>query len=125
MESYTGMNYICVCHVYKLNTILLRAMKNREDTEMVISSKSCYTNLNTKGQHCTLHVLDNKCCSAVKEYITSEDTNLQFDQNKEEEREEPGSIEEIMEGVSNAVHRANTDRQAAQYPPNQANSGPK
>jgi hypothetical protein len=77
IESYTGMNYIFVCYVYKLNTILLRAMKNREDTEMVIAFKSCYTELNTEGHHPTSHVLDNECSRAVKEYITSEDTDLQ------------------------------------------------
>ena len=33
IESYTGMNYICVCYIYKQNTILLRLMRNWEDTE--------------------------------------------------------------------------------------------
>jgi len=78
IESYTGMNYIFVCYVYKLNTILLRTMKNREDKEMVTAFKSCYNELTTKGHYPTLHVLDNECSSAVKEYITSERTDIQF-----------------------------------------------
>ena len=66
IESYTDMNYIFVCYVYKLNTILLRTMKNREDEEMVSAFKSCYKELNEKGHHPTLHVLDNECSRAVK-----------------------------------------------------------
>ena len=61
IESYTGMNHIFVCHVYKLNTILLRIMKNREDEEMRSAFKYCYDELNSKGHHPTLHVLDNEC----------------------------------------------------------------
>ena len=78
IESYTGMNYIFVCYIYKLNTILLRTMKNREDEEMVSAFKSCYKELNDKGHHPTLHVLDNECSRAVKEFISSERTDLQF-----------------------------------------------
>ena len=78
IESYTCMDFMFACYVYKLNTILLRAMKSREDTEMVIAFKSCYTKLNVKGHHPTLHVLDNECSRAVKGYITSVKTDLQF-----------------------------------------------
>ena len=72
------MNYIFVCYVYKLNTILLRTMKNREDNGMVSACKSCCNKLNAKGHHPTLHVLDNKCSGAVKEYLTSEHTYLPY-----------------------------------------------
>ena len=61
IESYTGMNFIFACYVYKLNMILLNTMKNREDEEMVLAFKSCYKELNDKGHHPTLHVLDNEC----------------------------------------------------------------
>ena len=53
-------------------------MKNRGDTEMIIAFKSCYTPLNMKRHHPTLYVLNNECSCAVKEYIISKDTNLQF-----------------------------------------------
>ena len=47
IESYTGMDYIIVYYVYKLNTVLLRTMKNREVVEMISAFKSCYKlNLN-------------------------------------------------------------------------------
>ena len=35
IELYTGMNYIVVCYDYKLNTILLRTMRNIEGKEIV------------------------------------------------------------------------------------------
>ena len=35
IKSYKGMNYIFVVYVYKLNAILLRSMKSREDARMV------------------------------------------------------------------------------------------
>ena len=76
IESYTGIKYMFEYYVYKFNTILLRAMKNREDTEMVIAFKSCCSKLNIKGHHPTLYVLDNECSRTVKEYITSEKTDL-------------------------------------------------
>ena len=39
VESYDGMNYIFVAYVYKLNAILLRSMKTREDVNMVTTFK--------------------------------------------------------------------------------------
>ena len=65
VESYTGMNYIFVRYVYKLNTILLCTTKNREDEEMISAFKSCYNKLNSKCHHPTLHVLNNACSQAV------------------------------------------------------------
>lgn len=41
IELYTGMNYIYVCCVYKLNMILLHLTKIWEDTEMTIAFKRC------------------------------------------------------------------------------------
>ena len=60
-ESYTGIYYIFVYYVYKLNTLLLRTMKNREDKEMISALKPCYDKLNSKGHHPILHVFDNEC----------------------------------------------------------------
>jgi hypothetical protein len=66
VESYTGMNYIFVCYVYKLKTILVRTMKDRENEDMITAFKICHDELNSKGHHPTLHVLDNECSRAVK-----------------------------------------------------------
>ena len=51
-------------------------MKIREDTEIVVLFNRCYNELHVKGHHPTLYVLDNECSGAVKEYITSENTDL-------------------------------------------------
>ena len=71
-------NYICVFYVYKLNTILLRTMKSRHDAEMAEAFKICYDELNAKGHHPTLRVLDNECSRAVKEYVASQRTEVQI-----------------------------------------------
>ena len=72
------MNCIFVCYAYKSNIILLRAMRNREDTQLVMASKSCYTKSNTKGNHPMLQLVDNACFQKGTVYITSEDINLKF-----------------------------------------------
>ena len=69
IESYTGMNYIFVCYIYKLNAILLRPMKSRKEAEMIRAFESYYNELNVKGHHPTLHILDNECSLAVKQYL--------------------------------------------------------
>ena len=74
IESYTGMNYVFVCYVYRLNTILLRTMKSRHDEQMVEAFKSCYDELNAKGHHPTLHVLGNECSRAVRDYVAKQRT---------------------------------------------------
>ena len=61
IESYAGMNYIFVCYVYKLNTILLRTMKSRETSHMLQAFESIYEELEEKGHKPTLHVLVNEC----------------------------------------------------------------
>ena len=78
IESYTGMNYIFVCYIYKLNAILLRPMKSRKEAEMIKAFESCYDELNAKGHHPTLHVLDNECSLAVKQYLQRQRTDIQF-----------------------------------------------
>jgi hypothetical protein len=66
----TGIEYMCVCYVYKLGTMLLRTMKNREDTKL--------HELTDKEHHPTIHVLDNECSHTVKYYIVSERTDIYF-----------------------------------------------
>ena len=72
VESYDGMNYIFVPYTYKLNVVLLRSMKTREDASMVTTFQSVYVELEEKGHKPTLHVLDNKCSHAVKNYVVSQ-----------------------------------------------------
>ena len=60
IQPYEGMNYIFVAYVYKLNAILLRSMKSREDASMVEAFTSVYTKLETAGHKPKLHVIDNE-----------------------------------------------------------------
>ena len=68
IKSCTGANHIVVFHVYTLNTTVLHTVKNREGEEMVIAFKSCCSELNAKGHHPTLNVLNNKCFRTVTYY---------------------------------------------------------
>ena len=53
IQSYTGMNYIFVCYVYKLNTVLLRTIKSRKTKDMLQAFESIYDELkeNATSQH--------------------------------------------------------------------------
>ena len=66
IESYTGMHYICVCYVYKLNAILLQTMESRENLSMVEVFESIYDNLEGKGHEPTVQVLNNECYHVVE-----------------------------------------------------------
>jgi hypothetical protein len=61
IKAYTGMDYMFVYYVYKLNTILLYRTKDRKDEELVTMSKGCYDKLNdARGHPSALSVVDNK-----------------------------------------------------------------
>ena len=53
-------------------------MKSRKDEDMVATFKNIYDELKAKGHEPSLHVLDNECSKAVKNYITSEETRIQL-----------------------------------------------
>ena len=57
---------------------MVRTMKSRKDEDMVTMSKEVYGELKTKGHQPKLHVLDNECSKAVKNYIVTEKTNIQL-----------------------------------------------
>ena len=78
IESYRGMNYFFVAYIYKCNYILIRPMKSRKDEDMVRTFQMVYDELEAKGHRPALHVLDNECSRAVKNYITSQQTNIQL-----------------------------------------------
>ena len=72
------MNYLFVAYIYKCNYIIVRTMKSRKDKEMVRTFQDIYSEVKAKGHKPALHVLDNECSKAVRQYITSEDTNIQL-----------------------------------------------
>ena len=78
VQVYLGMQYIFVVYIYSKNTILMQAMPNRTNVSMVNVSKDIYKILKTRGWQPKLHVLDNKCLNAVKNYIPEENVSIQI-----------------------------------------------
>ena len=74
VRSFEGMSYIFVAYVYKLNAIMLRPMKSREDDSMVQAFTSIYSELEAAGHKPKLHVLDNECSRAVQNFLISQGT---------------------------------------------------
>ena len=72
------MQYIFVAYAYKINAILMRGMKSRSDACMVEVFKDIYEYLKTRGLNPKLHVLDNECSKAVKNYIRTENAEIQL-----------------------------------------------
>ena len=71
------MNYIFVAYVYKLNAILLRSMKSREDASMVEAFTIIYTKLEEAGHNPKIHVLDNEFSRAVQNFLIKKGTAIQ------------------------------------------------
>ena len=71
------MNYIFVAYVYKLNTILLRSMKSREDASMVEAFTSIYTELEASGHKPKLHVFNNEFSRLVQNFLIKKGTARQ------------------------------------------------
>ena len=59
VQSYEGMCYIVVAYDYKLDYIMLRAMKSRENAIMITAFKSIYSKLEGTGHKLKLNILDN------------------------------------------------------------------
>ena len=78
IESYAGMKYFFVAYIYKYNYIVIGPMKSRKDGNMVATFQDVYSNLKARGYEPSLHVFDNECSKAVKNYITSEETSIQL-----------------------------------------------
>jgi hypothetical protein len=74
VRSFDGMSYMFVAHVYKLNAILVRPMKSREDGSMIAAFTSIHSDPEAIRHTPTLHVLDNECSHAVHNFLKSKDT---------------------------------------------------
>ena len=99
IQSYEGMDYIFVAYVYKLNAILLRSMKSREDASMVEAFTSVYTKLETAGHTPKLHVLDNECSRAVQKFLIRK-----------------GTARQNVEAHNHIVNAAEPEVKTAKYP---------
>ena len=70
--SYSGMNYIFVAYVYKINAILVLPMATRCDTTMIDTFKEIYEYLKVRNLAPKLHILNNECSKAVQKYVKAE-----------------------------------------------------
>ena len=64
--------------MYDLNAISVHPMKSRDSGDMEAAFKNIYEYLISKKHKPKLHIMDNECSTAVKEYIVSIYTTIQF-----------------------------------------------
>ncbi len=72
------MQYIFVAYVYDFNAIIVRAMPTRTNAAMITAFKEVITVIRTRGYRLALNVMDNKCSTAVEQYIRLEKINFQL-----------------------------------------------
>ena len=77
VQSYKGMQYLCVACFYKINTVLVRPMKLQADPVMVTSFTSVYHNLAAMGHQPKQHAPNNNCSRAVQQCLDKKGTNRQ------------------------------------------------
>ena len=65
-------------YVYDCNYILITAMKNRSDKEMIQDFKKSNTDLKSCGINPVLHFMDNKESTALKMAMPTMDINYQL-----------------------------------------------
>ncbi len=78
VRSFKNMQYIFVAYVYDLNAIIVRAMPTCTNSAMITAFKEVITVLQTRGYRPALNVMDNKCSTAVEQYICLEKINIQL-----------------------------------------------
>ena len=74
VESYDGKNYIFIAYAYKLNSIFMIAMKDRENKSMIAAYEEVYAKLEARGQRPTLHILDNECSKCIQNFLEKKGT---------------------------------------------------
>ncbi|KAL7538190.1 hypothetical protein ACHAXR_008359, partial [Thalassiosira sp. AJA248-18] len=78
VRSYSGMQYLFIAYIYTINAILIRPMPSRTDASMIAAFTDVYDYLEARKCKPKLHVLDNECSKAVRNYVTSKDTKIQL-----------------------------------------------
>ena len=78
LQSYAGMQYFFIAYIYDQNYIMILPMKNRTDASMIEVFKEVYLPLQQKGSNPKLHVLDNECSKAIKNFVNSQKTAIQL-----------------------------------------------
>ncbi|KAL7529888.1 hypothetical protein ACHAWF_004298, partial [Thalassiosira exigua] len=95
---YAGSQYIFVCYAYKLNTVLIGAMKSREASDHVEAMTSTYEYFKQRGFKPKLNILDNECSKLLQEYIESERVRIQM---VEPDNHRVNAAERLIQTVKN------------------------
>jgi hypothetical protein len=78
VRSFKNMQYIFVAYVYDLNAIIVRAMSTRTNAAMITAFREGIAVLRTHGYRPALNIMDNKCSTAVEQYIHLEKINIKL-----------------------------------------------
>ena len=70
--------YCISAYVYDQNYIMIRPMKNRTNTSTIEVFTEVYLHLQQKGINQKLHVLDNECSKAIKNFVNSQKMAIQL-----------------------------------------------
>ena len=76
--SNKGNKYICVFYVYDANRILGIPIKSRHSSELLKAYQQVYKWCKSRGFTPTLHRMDNETSKEVEEFITGQQTGLQY-----------------------------------------------
>ena len=78
VQSSRGNKYILVAYNFDSNSIHVKPLKSRHDHDTIKAYEEIYTMLTSRGLKPQLHWLDNKASTALKTFITKEQTQYQL-----------------------------------------------
>ena len=68
VQSYKGIQYICVTYINIIDTILMHPIKSHQNPGMAAVFISIYNKLRAPGHQPKHRVLDNECSLAVQHF---------------------------------------------------------
>jgi hypothetical protein len=77
VPSSQGNNYIFLLYHYDSNSIHVRAIPNRSAHHIVAAFEDIHNMLALRGRKPHLHILDNECSEALKDFMEQEDIDYQ------------------------------------------------
>ena len=67
-------NYIFIAYTYRLNSIFMITMKDRENKSMNAAYEDVYPKLEAHGKHPKFHILDDECNKCIQNYLEEKGT---------------------------------------------------
>ena len=78
VQSSRGHKYILVAYNFDSNSIHVKPLKSRHDHNTIKAYEEIYTMLTSRGLKPQLHWLDNEASTALKDFITKQQTQYQL-----------------------------------------------